>query len=393
MPLPAALLLAGLVLLSGTEPSRQAAAELRARGLELGFNLDHAEALTAFRESIAADPENLAGYRLLAAALWSDALFQQGAITADDFMGEAGSPFRPRQSNPDLENAANELLRRAEALAAVRRGSGAPPDSDAAYQVGAAYRFLSTLAATIGGSQWRSLGAARRAYQEHQRVLTIDPRQTDAGLTVGLYRFWVSTMPAWSRLVARVAGLDGDGALGVRLVEEASAAEGPFQANALFSLIVIHNNLERYDDALSVIGRLQRRFPRNRLLWLEAGRTELRAGRAADARTSLERGLRMLETDSRPRAFGELARWRYHYGVAFARLHQIEAASQQFRAALQGDGLEWVRGRTHLELGKLASGSGEAARAKNDFQTALRICEAADDVTCINEAKTLLTRK
>jgi tetratricopeptide (TPR) repeat protein len=352
---PGALVLAGMLVFPAAASARQGADALRARGLELSFNLDHAEALAVFRESITADPDNLAGYRLMAAALWADALFRHGAVSAEDFTGETRTPFRSRQSTVDLENAANELRRRADALAATRRRDRSAADAEAAYQIGAAYRLLSALAGSIGGSQWRTLGAARRAYQEHQRVLAIDPRHQDASLTVGLFRYFVSNMPVWSRLVARVAGISSDRDSGLRLVEQAASSEGPARANALFSLIVIYNQQARHEDALKAIERLQRLFPRNRLLWLEAASTQLRAGRPADARLSIEHGLRMVEADTRLLAFGELARWRCHYGISLARLNQVDAARQQFTAALQGEGLDWVRERARLELGKLPS--------------------------------------
>jgi tetratricopeptide (TPR) repeat protein len=352
-PCLSALALAGCIL-SGPEPSPETADALRARGLELSFNLDHPEAVAVFREAIKADPDDLAGYRLLAAALWADALFRSGAISADDFTGETRTPFRARQSNVELDIAAADLRRRADALSAGRR-DGQPADSETAYQLGAAYRLLSALAGSIGGSKWQALASARHAYQEHQRVLAIDPGRHDASLTVGLFRYFVSNMPVWSRLVARVAGIGSDREAGLRLVEQAAAAQGPAHVNALFSLIVIYNQQGRYDDALSVIGRLQRAFPRNRLLWLEAASTQLRAGRDAAACNSIERGLRMVETETRPLAFGELARWRYHYGVSLAHLHQVEAARQQLKAALEGESLEWVRASAHFELRKLPS--------------------------------------
>jgi hypothetical protein len=91
------------------------------------------------------------------------------------------------------------------------------------------------------------------------------------------------------------------------------------------------------------------------LLWLEAASTQLRAGRDAAARESIERGLRMVETETRPLAFGEHARWRYHYGVSLARLHQVDSARQQLQAALTGESLEWVRAAAQLELRQLAS--------------------------------------
>ena len=321
--------------------------------MELGFNLDHEEAVAAFKASIAADPDNLAGYRLLAGALWSHALFQQGAITTDDFVGENAAAYRKRAADPELDRTAKELLRRADALAAAVRDRSTA-GVDARYEVGAAYRLLSTLEGTIGGSQWRSLGAARRAYREHQRVLSIAPQRADAALTVGLYRYLVSTLPAWSRLIAIVSGLDGDRRLGIRLVEQTAATPGEMQASAMFSLIVIYNQQQRYGDAVAIIHRLQVLFPRNRLLWLEAACTQLRAGRAAEARASIEHGLAMLDADPRPRADGEVARWHYHYGVALARLSQIELAGRHLRAAWQGETHEWVRRAARAELTALA---------------------------------------
>jgi tetratricopeptide (TPR) repeat protein len=178
LPLRAALIVAGLVLLP-IPASAQGADALRARGLELSFNLDHAEALAVIQEAIAADPASLAGYRVRATILWSSTLIEQGAITAEDFTGESSSPFRSRRSNAALEQARSDLQRRTDALAAQQRGASRP-DVDAIYQVGAAYRFQSGVAGTIDGSQWRGIVAARRAYLEHQRVLALDPSRKDA---------------------------------------------------------------------------------------------------------------------------------------------------------------------------------------------------------------------
>src|SRR5262245_13587235 len=82
----------------------EAAATLRARGLELGYNLDHLEALSSFKEAIAADPADPAAYRLAAATTWIHLLFEQGAITVDDYLGQARANL-PRPA-PDTELAA-----------------------------------------------------------------------------------------------------------------------------------------------------------------------------------------------------------------------------------------------------------------------------------------------
>src|SRR5262249_30242653 len=109
---------------------------------------------------------------------------------------------------------------------------------------------------------------------------------------------------------------------GVRLVEAAARHPSDVRPNALFTLILIYNRERRYDDALRVIRELQERYPRNRLLWLEAGDTLLRAGRPAHARAALEQGLARLAIDPRPRALGEEARWRDAYAASLARLKE-----------------------------------------------------------------------
>ena len=383
---------AGQPVAAGTAAEAAAeAARLRARGLELGYNLDHAEALAAFRAAIAVNPTDPAAYRLAAATLWINSLFQQGAVTVDDYLGQARSKVERKPPPPELDRAFHENLARALTLGENRLRDN-PGDADAHFQVGAAHGFLASYTATVEGRVMGGFGAARRAYREHGRALELDPRRYDAGLIVGMYRYAVSTLPAPLRLLAGIAGFGGGRERGLRLVEAAAAHPSDVQANALFTLIVIYNREERYDAALRVIGELQRLYPRNRLLWLEAGTTALRAGRPEEAKDALERGLAKLADDPRPRAFGEQARWRYAYGATLVALKQTERAERELRAVLDGEAHEWVRGRAHKELGKLADLAGDRRRAADEYRIAIRICRAEHDAACGDEAATLLKR-
>jgi tetratricopeptide (TPR) repeat protein len=151
----------------------------------------------------------------------------------------------------------------------------------------------------------------------------------------------------------------------------------------------MYNREARYDDALRVIGELQRRFPRNRLLWLEAGNTALRAGRPDEARTALQEGLARLSRDTRPRAAGEDSRWRHAYGTALVALKDARPAERELRAAIAGATRDWVRGRAHKELGKLADLSGDRTRALDEYRQADRLCRQDHDSVCSEEANTL----
>lgn len=367
------------------------AAALRERGLELGYNLDHDEALAAFKEAIAADPAHPAAYRLIAASMWIHLLFEQGAVTVEDYLGQTGSRTA-RKPAPDVDVVFRGYISRALTLAEERRRAH-PKDADGPYQTGAAHGFLATYTATAEGRVLGGFRPARRAYDDHKRVLEVDPGRKDAGLIVGMYRYAIAALPAPMRLVARIAGFEGGREHGLRLVEDASRYPSDVQTNALFTLIVMYNREARYADALDVIGRLQRRYPRNRLLWLEAGSTALRAGRALEAKQAIEDGLAKLAADSRPRAFGEEARWRYYHGAALVALKDTESAERELRAVLVGDAHAWVQGRAHMELGKLADLAGNRTRAVEEYRRAARICRAERDSICSNEAGKLVTTR
>lgn len=367
------------------------AAEWRTRGLELGDNLDRAESFVAFQHAINADPNSPAGYRLLAASAWTELVFEQGAITVDDFLGEARGNYQRATPNARLAKVFHDALDRALSLS-EQQLRDRPDDPVAHFQVGAAYGFRAAYAATVEGRLLGSLGPARRAYREHERVLELDPTRKDAGMIVGLYRYTVSTMSAPLRLGAYLAGFGGGRERGLRLVEEAAAHPSDVRPNAQFTLIVMYNREGRYDDALRVIHDLQRRFPRNRLLWLEEGGTALRAGRPSDARAALEEGLAHLARDTRPHATGEDARWRYTYGATLVAVRDLPAAQRELNAALETATRDWLRGRIHKELGKLADLTGDRAGALAEYRQAASLCRGDDDGGCVADAQVLVKR-
>jgi tetratricopeptide (TPR) repeat protein len=289
------------------DPARAAA--LRAKGVEAGFNLDHDEAMATFKAAIAADPVSPAGYRLAAAAAWTAILFERGAVTVDDYLGAARASGARPAPVARFDAAFHDYIERALAQS-EQRVRQHPEDPDAHFDAGAAFGLLACYIGTVEGSLLRSMGPGRRAYKEHERLLRLDPARQDAGLIVGLYRYVVSVLPMPARMMARLMGFDSDRAEGLRLVEAAASHEGENQPSALFMLVLLYNREGRYDDALKTIDGLQRQFPRNRLLWLEAGATALRAGRPGQAKALLDEGLARLARDPRPRAPGEDARWK-----------------------------------------------------------------------------------
>lgn len=376
-------------ILPGLARANPRSAELRRLGFELAYNLDYDAAMAAFRSAVAADPADPAAYRAMGAIAWLNLLYQRGAVTADEYLGSFAEP-NPSLSAPPPEIAAlfrtnvEKALRLAEDQLRQR-----PGDADAHFQVGAAVGQMAAYTATIEGSLFAAIGTARRAFDEQERVLEIDPTRKDAGLVVGSYRYAVANLGLVKRWMAYIAGFGGDLQRAMRLLEDCAAYPGDVQIETRLVLVLVYNRERRYDDALRVLEDLRRQFPRNRLLWLETGATDMRAGRAARALESLEIGIAAFERDARPKAFGEAALWYTKRGAAHVALGNRAGAEADLRKALAAEGRNWVHGRCHLELGKLADLSGNRAAAQAQYRRASALCGRDRDPIGREEAERL----
>ncbi len=252
--------------------------------------------------------------------------------------------------------------------------------------------FKRSYGATVEGKILASFRLARRAYDAHERVLKLAPERKDAGLIVGTYRYIVSALSLPIRLMAYVAGFGGGRERGLRLIEEAASMPGETQTEAKFALLLLYNRERRFDDAIAIVAELQRRFPRNRLLWLEGGATLIRAARFGEAVAMVDDGWKMLERDDRERMHGEVALWRYKRGLANVRLGRSDAARADLTAALTTPGREWVHGRAHAELGRLAERAGQREQARAEYRLAIELAERGNDPIGKQEAEALLRR-
>jgi tetratricopeptide (TPR) repeat protein len=385
----AVLLAAGQLLAQPVLASRESE-DLRARASSQIYNMDRDRAIETFRQAIAADPQDAAAYRGLASALWLSMTYRRGNMTVDDYLGRVSrTKTPPAPPPPEAAAAFREALDKALALSHTRVDAD-PRSADAHYQLGAASGLRASYTATIEGRSAGALGAAREAYEEHEKVLALDSRRKDAGLIVGTYRYIVSTLALPARWVAYVAGFGGGKDRGIRLIEDAAAYPGDNQVDARLALVLIYNRERRYDDALKQLTVLRDQFPGNRLAWLETGSTNLRAGRPAEAARVLTEGMSRFASDRRPRMFGEDALWLFKRGSARAALGQTADAEQDLRKALVSEGRTWVFGRSHFELGKLALKAGRTADARKELQSAATLCDADNDGATADEARRLL---
>jgi len=352
---------------------------LRVHAYELALNLDYDEATREMEAAAKADPNDPAAERGLASIPWLLISFRRGAATVDQFLGGVTrQDVALREPPADLASRFNTHIQRATQLSeALLRQK--PRDADAHYQVAATVGLEASYIATVEGRIIGAFRAARRAYDEGETVLELDASRRDAGLIVGTYRYVVSLMSLPLRMMAYVAGFGGGKERGLQMVEEAAGFASESQPDARFALVLLYNREGRYTDAARQIAELQRRYPRNRLLWLEAGATALRAGRAAEAESHLNNGLRMLAADKRQRMFGEDALWYAKRGAARVALRRLDEAEMDLRRAIGLEARGWVKGRAYTELGKVADLRSNRTAARGNFEKAVMLCEEDND--------------
>ena len=364
------------------------AAGLRQQALELAYNLDHEEALTLLRQAVAAAPQDAAVHRTLASVLWLQMLFLRGAVTVDHYLGSfSRARVELKKPPPDLDAEFRKHVTIAIDLARaqVRRS---PRDAQAHYDLGAALGLDASYIATVEGRMLAGMKAARRCFDEHERVLELDPARHDAALVVGMYRYIISTLSLPMRMMAYVAGFGGGKEHGIALLRRAAAGGGEARTDALFALILVYNREGRFDEASGVLQQLRVLYPRNRLVLLEAGATALRGGKAAEADRLLSEGLARLPGPGRQRFPGEAALWRYKRGAARAAMGRPDAI-EDLRFAATSSGQDWVAGRARIELGRLALRQGDRRAAAAEARQASSLCQNGNDPECVEQARKL----
>jgi tetratricopeptide (TPR) repeat protein len=389
---PAVLLAIVLVAPADAAAGQPGDAATRDRALRLAYDLDYREALAILRHETEAHPDDPAAHRALASVLWLELLHQRGSVTVDHYLGSLSRASVDLPPPPAATAAA--FTRHVEA--AIGLGEAAtrarPRDPDALYHLGAALGLRASYVATIEGRFVAGFRSARRAFDAHERVLSLDPSRRDAALIVGTYRYLVSTLSAPMRLMAYVSGFGGGRDPGIQLLQTAASQRGAGRADALFALVLVYNREQRYGDALTVLQELAGLYPRNRLILLEAGATALRGRQLERAEQLLDQGMALLARDTRPRIPGEEQLWRYKRGAVRVAAGRFEAAADDLAFATGPDGAAWVRGRARVERARAALVRGDRPAARSEASQGRALCASGRDPVCVADARALLRR-
>ncbi len=380
----ASLLLAGV---SQAEASPVSAERVR-QAFSLAYALDFTGGNAALAEAALADPADPAPPRAIAALAWVEMLFYQGVATYEAFTGDVSSSDVARPMVPPALKARFEVnLTRARRLSQQRLDAR---ERDGDYQMGATDALSALYKSTVEGRTLGALADGRRAVKAMQRARVLEPDRPEPAVILGMYRYVVASL-AWPlRLLAGAAGLSGSRDQALALLREASMPGSVSEADALVLLMVIYNRENRRGVALAALDRLQALFPGNRLFALNAATTALEARQPLLADRQLSIVLEGAVAWAAPKVEGEPAMWLWKRGVARVALGRLAEARGDLARSLIEPGRDWVRGRTHLELARIAVAEADTAGAREHLEQAVTFCERGADALGVRLAKELL---
>ena len=301
---------------------------LAARGFNELYNMDYDPAIRDLAKLQSEHPDDpFTSNYLLAAELFKE-LNRIGALDTETYSSES---FLTSKARRPLDIAAQkrifDLIANVESLCNARLEKN-PNDSDALYARGVARGFRSTYMGMAEKSWLAAIRSALAARRDHERVLELDPSYVDAKMTVGIHNYIVGSLNWAGRAAVALVGVTGNRQKGLNYLREVSRSHGTSSNDAALALSLFLRREQRYPEALELVGRVSREYPRNFLLVIEYAHLLNAAGHGPDAiahyHLALEKGREGKYSTFQP----ELAAW--GLGISLRGQREFEQAAGAF---------------------------------------------------------------
>ena len=287
------------------------------------YNLDHEAAIQDFERIMARHPNDPFAVNHLISAIQIRELYRMGAMNSgeysnDNFIGKAHRPADPAQ-----KERIKQLVEQAEKLENAELARD-PNNVDMLYARGVTRGQFALYTALIERAWFSALRNAVGARHDHERVLELDPKYTDAKLVVGAHNYVMGNLPLAVKIAVALVGLSGDKEKGLQYLSDAYRANGETSVDAGIVLMLFLRREHRYAEALQIAGALAPRFPRNYLLPVEEGNLLRASGRNDEA----EDAYRRVWQNGREGKYGSL-----HYEIAAVGLGDLLRGEKKYQAA------------------------------------------------------------
>ena len=296
-------------------------------GFEHLYNLEYDQAVHEFELALKAHPDDpFATNHLLSGVLFRE-LYRSGALDTELYAKNGFLTSKQFPIDPKIQAQIKGLIERAFQLEEARLKANAN-DVDALYARGVTRATRALYIGLVEKAWFAALRSAVGARRDHERVLELDPKFSDAKMVVGIHNYMIGSINFAVKIAASIVGLSGSKSKGIEYLYAAGQGGGETSVDARIALSLFLRREQRYPEALKLVGQLESEFPRNFLFRLENANLMNAAGHGTDAVAAY----RKLLDDSKAGMFAESRMEMAYYGMgeALRGQHDFQHAAEAY---------------------------------------------------------------
>lgn len=282
-------------------------------GFDEFYNQEYDKAIHQFELSLQAHPDDPFAVNHLLSGVMFKEMYRIGALDSELYAKEQFLASKQFPMDPKVKARIDELTQRAQSLEEGRLNTN-PNDADALYARGVTRGLHATYLALIEKAWFSGLRSAVGARHDHERVLELQPGNTDAKMIVGMHNYVVGSLSWPAKVGASMVGLSGSRSKGIEYLYEAANGGGENSIDAKIALALFLRREQRYAEAIKVVSSMSDAYPKNFLMALELANLYNASGQAQQAIASYRKIIAGTQTGNFPDAHIEMA-W---YGLAEA---------------------------------------------------------------------------
>lgn len=234
------------------------------------YDMEYDLAVQEFRQVVERHPEDANAVNHLLMAVLFHELYRIGALNASEYANDSFLSARHGSADPRVTEQIKALAQKAQAIEEKRLAEDSK-DVPSLYARGVTRAQFATYTALIEHAWFSALRNALGARHDHDKVLELDPRNSDAKLIVGTYSYVVGNLPWSIKAASSLVGMGGNKERGLQFLHDAARSEGETSTDAKIVLVVFLRRERRYQEALEILRSLQPQYPHNILFALEEG--------------------------------------------------------------------------------------------------------------------------
>jgi tetratricopeptide (TPR) repeat protein len=301
-------------------------------GFDEFYNQEYDKAIHQFELSLQAHPDDPFAVNHLLSGIMFKEMYRIGALDSELYAKEQFLASKQFPMDPKVKARIDELTQRALSLEEARLSAN-PNDADALYARGVTRGLHATYLALIEKAWFSGLRNAVGARHDHERVLELQPGNTDAKMIVGMDNYVVGSLSWPAKVGASMVGLSGNRSKGIEYLYEAANGGGENSIDAKIALALFLRREQRYPEAIKVVSSMSEAYPKNFLMALELANLYNASGQASNAIATYRKIIAGGQAGNFPDAHLEMA-W-YGLAEALRGQHDFQEAADAYDHVLQ----------------------------------------------------------